>query len=405
MSANADEILVELTPETAYVDTVVEVTTPTEYFIETFTGPRFETVNRQTRERVDWVDSWIELRQGDTVLRADDDSNHSQENIWASKLTGTLDAGTYTIRATSYDYIVVGRNGIGVYTLSSNLIQPTPSPIVKPEPVQPEPVPSPVELEPTPTPPQPEPVPVEPTPVPEPPVNPDPVISPEYTPEQTQPELPVEELTPVPQEEPIPSEEPVIDTTVPTNPDTEVVEQPIEIPSEPPLVEETIPEESTDVQVGSVEESVNDLIAEAEASGEAITVEAMEEAGVTYEDLPPDTPVQVRTDENGNEVIIIAEVAAALQVLESPAELVSAIFSDPGQVLTAITNIGADMSDEERTESEQIIVASVIAGQAAVNAATMAAGNTTRIPSTPSTPAGGPAAGNDKPKSPRRRKP
>jgi hypothetical protein len=108
------------------------------------------------------------------------------------------------------------------------------------------------------------------------------------------------------------------------------------------------------------------------AQGAPVTAQAIQDAGITYEDLPPDTPVEVREDENGNEVVITAEVAAALVVLENPAELISAIFSDPGQALLAIASIGADMSDEERTESEKIIIASVIAGQAAVNAAGMA---------------------------------
>jgi hypothetical protein len=40
--------------------------------------------------------------------------------------------------------------------------------------------------------------------------------------------------------------------------------------------------------------------------------------------------------------------------------------------LLALASIGADMSTEEREESEKIIIASVIAGQAAVNAAGMA---------------------------------
>ena len=71
---------------------------------------------------------------------------------------------------------------------------------------------------------------------------------------------------------------------------------------------------------------------------------------------------------------ITAEVAAALLVLENPAELINAIFTDPAQALLAIGSIGADMSDEERTESEQTIVAAVIAGQAAVTAAASAAG-------------------------------
>ena len=90
--------------------------------------------------------------------------------------------------------------------------------------------------------------------------------------------------------------------------------------------------------------------------------------------MPPATPVEVRQDEDGNAVVITAEVAAALVVLENPAALVQAIFTDPGQALLAIASIGADMSDEERTESEKIIVATVIAGQAAVTAAGAAAG-------------------------------
>jgi uncharacterized membrane protein YgcG len=110
------------------------------------------------------------------------------------------------------------------------------------------------------------------------------------------------------------------------------------------------------------------------AGGEPVTAAAIADAGLTYSDLPPDTPVEVRTDDKGNEVVITAEVAAALLVLESPAELINAIFTDPAQALLAIGSIGADMSDEEREESEQTIVAAVIAGQAAIGAAGMAAG-------------------------------
>jgi len=70
---------------------------------------------------------------------------------------------------------------------------------------------------------------------------------------------------------------------------------------------------------------------------------------------------KVKTVENtGDEVVITAEVAAALVLLESPEELISAIFDDPAQALLAITSIGADMSDEEREESEKIIVPSVM---------------------------------------------
>jgi hypothetical protein len=129
------------------------------------------------------------------------------------------------------------------------------------------------------------------------------------------------------------------------------------------VTEDSTPEERAEVAEALIEA----------ADGEPVTAEAIQEAGLTYEDLPPDTPVEVRQDENGNEVVITAEVAAALVVLESPAALVEAIFTDPAQALLAIASIGADMSDEEREESEKIIVASVIAGQAAVTAASAAA--------------------------------
>jgi len=379
--AYADEVLIELTPEIAYVDTVVEVTTPTDYVIETTTGPRFEVSPAGvTTERVAWVDSWIQLRQGDTVLRQDDDGNHnSQTNYWASRLTGNAAPGTYTIRATSYDYIVANQRPIGTYTLSSNLILPPPPPVV----VAPEPsttVVPPIIIDYQPV--GPEPVPEPPVPVEEPPT---PVVE---EPVIEAPEPPTEPETPpaVVEEPPIPIEE---------APPAPVEEPPVPVEEAPPV----ITEDSTPEQVEAAVEAIIEA-----ADGEAITVETIAAAGLTLEDLPSNTPVEVRTDDNGNAVVITAEVAIALQVFDSPAELVSAIFDNPGQVLTAVANIGADMSDEEREESEEIIVASVIASQAAINAAGMAAGTATRIP-TPSSPAGGPLAGNDKPKSTRRRKP
>ena len=392
--AYADEVIIELTPEIAYVDTVVEVNGPTEYVIETITGPRFEQApDGAVAERVAWVDSWLQLRQGEVVLRQDDDSNHNTEtNYYASKLVGTLDTGSYTIRATSYNYIVAGQRPIGTYTLSSNLIDvapvPEPAPIPEPEPLpspEPAPVAPPIIIDYQPV--GPEPVPEPPAPAEEPPV---PV---------EEPPTPVEEAPNEPEIAPVEEEQPPVEVDIPPTeeeaPPIPVEEPPIEAEEPPPVVtEDSTPEE--------IEAAVEAIIEAAD--GEAITAEAIEEAGLTLEDLPSDTPVEVRTDDNGNAVVITAEVAVALQVFDSPAELVSAIFDDPGQVLTAVANIGADMSDEEREESEEIIVASVIASQAAVNAAGMAAGTATRT-STPSSPAGGPMAGNDKPKSVRRRKP
>ena len=237
-------------------------------------------------------------------------------------------------------------------------IVPEPAPIVVPEPpiVRPEPI---VIPDPAPE--------VEPEPEPEPDPAPEPEPEPEPIPEE--PPIPVEEPpTPV-EEPPVEEEEPPVEELPPPEieePAPELApEPPVEEP-EPPMVAE---ENATEEEKAAVAEAIIEA-----AQGEPVTAAAIAEAGLTYADLPKETPVEVRQDENGNEVVITAEVAAALVILENPAELIGAIFTDPAQVLLAITSIGADMSDEERTESEQTIVAAVIAGQAAVSAAGMAAG-------------------------------
>jgi hypothetical protein len=186
-----------------------------------------------------------------------------------------------------------------------------------------------------------------------------------------------------PVEEPPAVEEPPVDE--PSTPAPEPVDEAPAEEEEPPAEEvlapvvpepETVPAPEPPVVASpnaTTEEKqiVAEAIIEA-AQGAPVTAQAIQDAGLEYKDLPPATPVEVREDENGNEVVITAEVAAALVILENPSELLGAIFSDPGQALLAIASIGADMSDEEREESEKIIIASVIAGQAAVNAAGMA---------------------------------
>ena len=146
---------------------------------------------------------------------------------------------------------------------------------------------------------------------------------------------------------------------------------------------------------GTLTESEKDLIADAlieSSDGGAISAQDIEAAGLEFKDLPPQTPVDIRTDENGNAVVIVAAVASALQNLESPAALIGGIancINPPGpedpnydpdapkcEIFTALSNIGADMSDEERQESTEAIVATVVAAGAAINAVA-AAGTTT----------------------------
>lgn len=210
---------------------------------------------------------------------------------------------------------------------------PTPAPVAtepvavvpQPVPAQPEPAPAP-EIE------QPAPEPVEP-PAPE-PAQPEPV-EPEPAPPVPADPAPVEPLPadpePIPAE-PAPNPEPV-QIDIPTNQ---------EQPSSP------IPSESPSPAPVSISE-------------------------VNVATLPPETPVEL---ENG--VILTAEVVVALQLLENPAELLGAIFSDPGQALTALGNIGADMSPEVREKSEKVVISAIIAGGIATQAAGIAAASTYR---------------------------
>lgn len=319
---------------------------------------------------------------------------------------------------------------------------PAPSPTSTPVSSEPSPTPIPVPVEPTPIPVVP-PV-VEPTPIPQPTPVPEPILVPEPqpvpepvpqpVPEPVQPDPPIlEPLTPVeeppvaPEEPSVPVEEPpVVDVPVaipdpeplPPTPEPEPEPEPEVVPPAPqpePEPEPTPvpvvpvqPEPPVAPPTATAEE--RQIVAEAvieAAQGAPVTAQAIQDAGITYQDLPPDTPVEVRQDEKGNEVVITAEIAAALVVLENPVELISAIFTDPGEALLAIASIGADMSEEEREESEKIIVASVIAAQAAVNAAGMAASvasSTTRTPSGGGHTTGGGASTGES-KAVRRRKP
>jgi hypothetical protein len=376
--ASAEDVIINLDATTAYVDVVVQVDTTTAYTITTTTGPRTEVVDSQTVERVAWVDSWLWLYRGvansttANPIRGDDDSNHSIDNYFASSISGVLNADTYTIRATSYNYVVGGERPIGTYTLSSNLIPPrdTSTVVVDTSTVVVDTNTSTVDgstaTVDTSTPVAPTPPPEPPAPAPEPPA----II---FIPPVVEPEPPavVEEPPAVVEEPPVEAEEPLVEAEEPPDIEEEApvpVEEPPVEAEEPPAEEEAPPVEEV-VQADEVE----------------------------LETLAPETPVQL---DNG--VVLEAGTVVALQLLENPAELISAIFDNPAEVLTALSNIGADMSEEERTASENTIIASVIAGQAAINAVGAASAARTATP-TPSS--GGAPSVNDNIKLYKRRKP
>jgi hypothetical protein len=215
-------------------------------------------------------------------------------------------------------------------------VAPEPTPIVAPEPpvIRPEPV-----VVPDPPAPAPEPAP-QPEPVPEP--------APEAAPEP----VPVEDPSPepAPEPDPIPEPEPLPDPIPEPAPEPEPEVAPEPAP-EPELIPELAPEPPIVEPVDTTPETV------------VLTAET------DLRSLAPDTPVEL---ENG--VILTAEVVVALQLLEDPIALLGEIFSNPAEVFTALSNIGADMSPEVREDSEKVVLSAIIAGNIATQAAATAAG-------------------------------
>jgi hypothetical protein len=249
-----------------------------------------------------------------------------------------------------------------------NTTPPTPTP---PTPPTPEPEPTP------PTPPTPEPEP-EPTPEPEPePTPPTPELEPE-TPEPEPPEPPVEPEPETP--EPVEPE--------PVSPETPEKPEIPKLPSEPK--DPTVPKDNskpepqpkpTDKE--KVDSLVKDVLSDGKLTAkekeaavaalvtvftEGVPSSILKELGISYADLPPNTPVEL---ENG--VVITAALADAFEMLAAPSELLGALFSDPGKVLKALSNLGADMSPEVREKGQKVVVAAIIVGGIAIQAAAAAA--------------------------------
>ena len=337
----------------------------------------------------------------DTPTPASSPSPQPSQTSASSTDSGTAVTDSPTVVAQETNTVVISSETSTVVVEPSVPQEPVTAPVTPPAPpvTEPEPTPAPVPVQesqpepapqPTPAPqpapePSPQPVPVAiadpapapepvPAPSPEPVAEPEPVVEPAPEPvQEPAPEPPaIEEPAPLPVEEPpAPAEEPVLDD-VPSEPlpqEEPPAEPPVEpvqpvLQDEPPVADKNATDEEKQIVAQAIIE---------QAHGEPVTAQAIADAGLTYSDLPPATPVEVRQDENGNEVVITAEVAAALVVLENPTELLNAIFTDPAQALLALGSIGADMSPEERAESEKTVVAAVIVGQIAGQAAVTAA--------------------------------
>jgi hypothetical protein len=223
-------------------------------------------------------------------------------------------------------------------------VSPSPTPIASLEPqptVSPEPT-----IEPSPQPSESSPQPSEPV------VQPSETSSPTPTPSLSPSESPLQPV--VPPATPSPTPEPETSSPEPLVPDLD------ESPSPDPSPSSTDLPFDNDITDGlTAEEAIalEELLTEY-GPMDAISFESFEESGLDYEDLPPDQPVML---ENG--VILTAEVADAIEMFEDPSELLLTVLTDPGKALKAFANVGADMTPEQRKESQAVVVASVIVGQ------------------------------------------
>jgi hypothetical protein len=201
-------------------------------------------------------------------------------------------------------------------------------------------------------------------PTPEPPVDP-------VSPEPTQPSEPVQP-EPQPQPEPLPAEptpepEPVLE-----EPETPIEEEE-DLEPEPPQDLEP-PQEDQDLQ-----EDLNDkpepvipdttdkdpkppVVVEPQSPALPITPQNPVDPTIPASPVqPPTNGDQTIVLENG--VILPVEIAEALELFDNPSEMLALLFTDPGKVLKAFLNVGADMSPEQRDLAQKGAVAVIIVTQ------------------------------------------
>jgi hypothetical protein len=293
--AFADETTIVLDQQTPYVDIPIEATEPTTLTVQTTNG------TPQTNPG--FIDSWIELWQGATKLRADDDGAHSGTNVLASIITAPIETGFYFIRATSFAWMASNYtqtpNGTYLLTWSGVTTIPTatPTPTTTPQPT-PEPTPT-NELTPSATP---EPTPIE--------VSPTPTPTQEPTPEPTQ--------------------EPVTDNS---SDETQVISTPE--PSPEPI-------QTTEPELEIVEQIVEPETIETPIAEPELSVEQEQEI-----------IDELYIAENTIEL----EIPTALADIPGAAQLFAAT--------EAILNVGSDMTQEQREESQSVVVGAIIVTQIA----------------------------------------
>lgn len=197
-----------------------------------------------------------------------------------------------------------------------------------------------------------EPTPIEPTPTP----------TPQPSPETT----PTPEPTPTPSPTPFPEPTPIVEPlpVVPEPPLPPVQPEPPAIEPTPPPVPESTPTPMPEPQPEPIPEPTPEPPAE---PSEIVPEPPVFEPEPPTSEPEPVAENQIVTLENG--VVLTASVASALELFNNPAEMITSIFTNPEEVFTAFANIGADMSAPVREQAEQTVVAAIIVGQIASQAA------------------------------------
>jgi hypothetical protein len=298
----ADEQTIELSPSVPYVDIPIEATEPTTLTVQTTNGT--------PQTNLGFIDSWIELWQGATKLRADDDGAHSGTNVLASIITAPIETGFYFIRATSFAWMASNQTQFptGTYLLTwsgvTTIPTATPTPTTTPQPT----------AEPTPT------------------NEPSPTATPEPTPTEVSPTpTPTQEPTPLPTQEPVTDNSNNEETFVQAIPETLPSPEPTEIATpEPEIIEQIVEPETIETPIVDPELSVEEL------------QQQMQEQ-INEEYIAENT--------------IELELPTALEDVPGVAQFFAAA--------EAILNVGSDMTEEQREESQSVVVAAIVVTQIA----------------------------------------
>jgi len=284
----SDDVVINLNQDTAYVDVPVTVSEPVDATIQTNTGTPDE----------DFIDSWIELWQGEVRLTYNDDGAHSATNVLASFISIPLQIGEYFIRATSYAYMCCQQLPTGSYTLTTNLVVTTPSP----SPTQSSSEPS---VEPTPEPSSPSPSPTDtlyPTSypeVPEPPVQ-----------EQPEPSPVVSVASSTPEPSPTPSVQDTLEAVVDSSPTSFPSSEPSLFVSE--LVPSPAPTDETLFQILSLDISLPPVLSEAVQLVSESIVDSLEVISNLGSEFTPEEREQAQQVVLG--AIIVTQIASIRRI-------------------------------------------------------------------------------------------